>query len=153
MDHKFFLFDTLVDLLGLGRYSDTVVEFIAETEQDIEIITDKEDGAFDEYFKFKREGVSIYLEEDTVKSVFFYSSSKESSYTSYKNPLANGIKMGSSLGEVIALCGEPDVKGGDEVDDFFGYIPMWIKYQLAEHSLHMEFDEEQKGLVLVTCEK
>jgi len=147
---NFYKVDKLINLLGLNRHDEQIDMFLKQVCATPEITIDKEDGADDEYIEFKELGFGLHFMSDILSAIHFHSEYDISDYKMYYHPLPMGIHFKQSKSEILAFLGEPDDKGGGGYDEFFGYIPNWIKYKMDDYTLHIEFTSDCKRIQVVT---
>lgn len=96
------------------------------------------------YFKFFQSGIEIGFRQDMLNHIHFYFNEQDG-YSPFSGSLLMGIDSDRSREMVIKMLGEPSSSGGGKMDMLIGYINQWIKYELPEYSLHLQFS--QNGLI------
>lgn len=111
------------------------------------------------FLQFQEHGVAIMFKEAPwivrsyppggekdlyVNAIHFYSNGYEAN-SQYQGELPGGVHFGDSEDEVVRKLGMPHDKGGG------GYIkllkktaPAWVKYDIEEDILNIQFNEERR---------
>jgi hypothetical protein len=144
-----FSIKSLIGFIGCDRGDFRFNEFISSLNIRPLITIDKEDGANDEYVEFKDAGIGFYFENNILMSIFLHSGEDGKGYLKFQEPLPMGMCFGQSIDEVANCLGSPDAKGGG-YDAFFGDVPQWVRYNIENYALHIEFAHNSKKIGLVT---
>ncbi|MFP1787613.1 hypothetical protein [Lonsdalea quercina] len=90
------------------------------------------------YFKFPQSGIEIGFRQKTLNHIHFYFD-EEGEYLPFRESLFLGINSDSSREMIIKKLGEPSSSGEGKMDMLIGYINQWIKYELSDYTLHLQF--------------
>lgn len=143
--------EQLISLLGLFRSDSKIEEFISNIGINPINTVDKEDGADDEFIEFKEQGLGLTFDKDKLIQISLYSGEKDSDYAKYSNSLPKGISFEQSQSELQTLLGPPNAKGGGHYNDFFGrLIPNWIRYDMKNYALQIQFTSDLNSIHSIT---
>jgi hypothetical protein len=143
--------DTMISYLGAMRSDKRIETFIRQFFLPPLITVDKVDDADDEFIEFKPHGFGLTFDKGILKSFHLHSGGPDDEYARYGLPLPKGIKFEHSKSDLLAILPPPTVEGGGCDDDFFGYIPDWIRYDCVDgHSVHVEFTSGGQSIRIVT---
>jgi len=80
--------------------------------------------------------------QGVVETIFFYA--KPNCFLPF------GIKSHMTLSGVITLLGSPSKRGDALYDESMGSVGNWLRFDLKEQCIHVEFDYEGDGVAKVT---
>lgn len=146
-----FEFASLAKSLGMSRHDTDLMSYIDQNEDSIEVERVQDSEIDDEYIIFKDEGVCFLFEEGKLDSIFIYSDLNELGISGYSRSMVKGISFHDNESQVVNQLGTPDRRGGNK-EWILGYIPKWIKYVFEEYKLHIQFDETEGFIEMVTLE-
>ena len=135
-----------VSLLGRKLYSEEAVRCISDLGVTPEI-NDEGDKTFCEFYPL---GLAFVANTDAdIESIQFYT--EESGFASFSGELPSRLSFSMDAVGVRGLLGEPSRSGGGERDPSLGdVVPVWIRYDTAHHSIHIEFGRDDRGRDRIT---
>ncbi len=142
--------DRLIDLLGKMRSDKNVDTFINQFDPPPIITIEKDDGPDDEFVEFKESGFGFHFMKDKLVCIHFHSEIDCTDYAIYKHPLPMGICFEQSKSELVNMFGKPDAEGGGNKSDFFGEIPVWLKYRKNKYTIQIQFTDKCEGIGVVS---
>ncbi|WP_336287219.1 hypothetical protein [Cronobacter dublinensis] len=89
------------------------------------------------YFSFLKAGFFMLIEDNRVTQITFYLEEKDG-FSKCFLELPTFLNGGKAT--AMSNLGTPSATGGGIDDKLIGYINKWIKYEYAEHELHLEYD-------------
>jgi hypothetical protein len=146
--NEIFKIDNLIFLLGLKRKDQRISGFIANTLMKPIITIVKDEDSDDEFIEFKDNGFGLHFMDDILVAIHFSSKNGKPNYLDYKNNLPEKLKFGDERKSVLEHLGKPIAEGGGE-DDFFGFIPYWVKYKMTDYYLHIEFLDDLVNVITI----
>ncbi|MFB1118593.1 hypothetical protein RF240_20860 [Dickeya dadantii] len=133
-----------VNALGKGDDSYDFLELCQAIGESAKVTSDPDEYSDPvgktKYFKFSHSGIEIGFRQGVLNHIHFYFS-EEDGYSPFSGSLLFGINSNSSREMIIKNLGEPSSSGGGKMDTLIGYINQWIKYELTEYSLHLQFSQ------------
>lgn len=102
------------------------------------------------YLTNKSKGIELVFSRDKVATSIHLFSKIDGDYNCFNEALPNGLQFSDTRQIVHTKLGKPDIKGGGISDIYMSYIHEWDKYYFQEFSLHLEYNENNNGIRILT---
>jgi len=146
MSENVYDLNDLICLLGEQRFSDKVKRFLDKFGENFLLTIEPELDY--QYLEFKNEGFCLLFKENILRTIFLFTKINDSSYNDFDKGLPIGICFNYSIKDIIRKLGKPD----DQEKLTFRFFQKWIKYNLQNFSVHIEFSRKKRRVQLITIE-
>lgn len=138
----------LIEILGKKLQSQSFQEFLKKVGE-VPFINNEFEDVF--YYEFKEKGISCLFNkfDSTLEAIHLFGENDEE-YEIYSEQLPHQLSFENSREEVIRKLGTPSIEGGGEKDILGEIIPPWIKYLYPNYQLHVEFNERNQLVTMIT---
>ncbi|MGB7347458.1 MAG: hypothetical protein WBD20_24770 [Pirellulaceae bacterium] len=95
-------------------------------------------------WEMPKTGIEISFDDRQVSTIFLYGpAERETNY--YHGELPLGLIWDTSFDDAIAAFGNPSrySHGGEDPDGPLGPIPPWVRYDGANHCIHLQFTPDK----------
>lgn len=95
------------------------------------------------YYSFLRHGVLLLFEQNVLDTITFYAE-PHAGFHRYDSELHYGLVPSANESDVLKLLGPASASGGGRDDKLLGYMPRWVKYEVGNAEIHIEFSRENR---------
>lgn len=104
------------------------------------------------YWEFRASGIQVGVRRGLIDFIFIFLFEKEG-YSRYKGGLPSGIPDSAIRKDVISRLGSPSAEAVSRVDNIFGRVNEWIRYDYPGYSLRIEFSENEVAVFVALMKR
>lgn len=102
------------------------------------------------FWDLPQTGIEISFDDGRVSTVFLYGPTERNPH--YAGAMPIGIEWSTSFDKALATMGSTSRQshGGGDADGPFGPLPPWLRYDFADHCVHIQFNPNKSQTTMIT---